>query len=262
MARGPIWGLWPRCRRLAVHLSLFFFILAVAQAAVAEKKESKGAKLFQQHTTKCRRRFLVVVLCNCRKRNDEQQEEKDLAPHLSQWHPGWRNKNDLLAYILDFKTTAQQRAPASQAGIRVVNLRIPAVLGGAMLGRAGFRVGNGKQWMSWVGRDELASIIEFALRTETLCGPVNAVSPNPLRSAEFATVATKALQQKPGGAMPALIARLVFGEMGEEFMLASRRAQPAKLIAAGYQFRYPDLACTLQHEQEVMSGELIPRASV
>ena len=62
--------------------------------------------------------------------------------------------------------------------------------------------------------------------------------------------------------MPALIARLVFGEMGEEFMLASRRAQPAKLIAAGYRFRYPELECALQHEQEVMSGELMPGASV
>jgi uncharacterized protein len=151
---------------------------------------------------------------------------------------------------------------AEAAGIRVVHLRIPQVMGGAMLKMVGFHAGDGQQWMSWVGRDELASIIEFALRTETLCGPVNAVSPNPLRSAEFAATATRALGQKPGGVMPALVARLMFGEMGEEFMLASRRVQPAKLLAAGYRFRYPDLACALQHEQEVMSGELAPRVSV
>jgi uncharacterized protein (TIGR01777 family) len=153
-------------------------------------------------------------------------------------------------------------AAAADADIRVVHLRIPQVMGGAMLKMVGFQAGDGQQWMSWVGRDELACIIEFALRTESLAGPVNAVSPNPLRAAEFATVATQALEQKPGGAIPALIARLVFGEMGEEFMLASRRVQPAKLLAAGYGFRYPDLTCALQHEQEVMSRELAPKVSM
>lgn len=58
--------------------------------------------------------------------------------------------------------------------------------------------------------------------------------------------------------MPAFIARLFLGEMGEEFLLASRRAQPAKLLAAGYQFRFPDLADALQHEQAVMNaGEAV-----
>lgn len=138
---------------------------------------------------------------------------------------------------------------ASEAGIRVVHLRIPTVMGGQMLQFVGFQAGNGQQWMSWVGRDELASIIEFALRTDTLCGPVNAVSPHPLRSSEFAATATQALEQKPGGVMPAFVAHIVFGEMGDEFILASRRVQPAKLLAAGYQFRFPDLADALRHEK-------------
>jgi len=145
---------------------------------------------------------------------------------------------------------------AEGVGIRVVNLRIPQVMGGPMLKMVGFQAGDGEQWMSWVGRDELASIIEFALTTEILSGPVNAVSPNPLRNAEFALTATKALGLKPGGVMPNFIVRLVMGEMGEEFALASRRAQPAKLLAAGYRFRYPELACALQHEQEVVEKDL------
>jgi NAD dependent epimerase/dehydratase family enzyme len=103
--------------------------------------------------------------------------------------------------------------------------------------------------MSWVGRDELASIIEFALITETLSGPVNAVSPNPMRNAEFAKASTRALEQKPGGVMPAFIVRLVMGEMGEELILASRRIQPAKLFATGYTFRFPDLEGALLHEK-------------
>jgi uncharacterized protein (TIGR01777 family) len=139
-------------------------------------------------------------------------------------------------------------APASEAGIRVVNLRIPPVLGGLALRRAGFQAGNGQQWASWVGRDELASIIEFALRTESLTGPVNAVSPNPLRNAEFAATAFKVLGPKSGGSMPDFLVRLLLGEMGEEFVLASRRIQPAKLLAAGYQFRFPELEQALRHE--------------
>ncbi len=140
--------------------------------------------------------------------------------------------------------------PARAAGIRVVNLRIPPVLGGQALKQAGFLAGNGQQWQSWVGLDELASIIEFALRTETLVGPVNAVSPNPLRNTEFAAASARALGHKPGGSMPAFVVRLVMGEMGEEFILSSRRIQPAKLLAAGYQFRFPKLEEALQHEMQ------------
>ena len=150
-------------------------------------------------------------------------------------------------------------AVAEAAGIRVVHLRIPQVIGGAALQYVGFHAGSGQQWMTWIGRDELATIIEFALSCESLFGPVNAVSPKRLRSAEFARVATTALDQKPRGVMPAFIARLVFGEMGEEFMLASRRAQPTKLLAAGYHFRFPDLANALCHEKAYMDADSASR---
>jgi uncharacterized protein (TIGR01777 family) len=149
--------------------------------------------------------------------------------------------------------------PAEAAGIRVVHLRIPQVMGGPALQYVGFQAGDGRQWMSWVGRDELSSIVEFALTTETLSGPVNAVSPNPLRNADFAATATMALGLKQGGVMPNFVVRLVMGEMGGEFLLASRRTQPAKLLAAGYPFRYPELACALQHEKEVANRELTPQ---
>jgi hypothetical protein len=149
-------------------------------------------------------------------------------------------------------------AAAEAAGVRVVHLRIPQVMGGPALQYIGFRAGDGQQWISWIGRDELASIIEFVLTSEKLSGPVNAVSPNPLRNAEFAMTATRALGLKPGGVMPSFIVRLVMGEMGEEFGLASRRAQPAKLLAAGYRFRYPELECALKHEKEVINGDLAP----
>jgi len=153
-------------------------------------------------------------------------------------------------------------APASGAGIRVVHLRIPPVLGGPALQRVGFQAGDGQQWMSWVGRDELASIIEFALVTEALSGPVNAVSPNPLRNAEFAKVASQVIEQKSGGTMPAFVVRLVMGEMGEEFMLSSRRIQPAKLLAARYRFRFPELEQALRHEMESTQVGLVSQSPI
>jgi uncharacterized protein (TIGR01777 family) len=138
--------------------------------------------------------------------------------------------------------------PASEAGIRVVHLRIPPVLGGTALLRVGFQAGNGKQWVSWVGLDELAYIVEFALKTETLTGPVNAVSPHPMQNADFAIAASQALEQKCGGTMPATLVRLIMGEMGEEFLLSSRRIQPSKLLAAGYKFQFPELEQAVRHE--------------
>jgi NAD dependent epimerase/dehydratase family enzyme len=71
-----------------------------------------------------------------------------------------------------------------------------------------------------------------------------------LRNAEFASTSTQVLGQKPGGTMPAFVVRMVMGEMGEEFLLASRRIQPARLLSAGYRFHFPELADALQHEME------------
>jgi uncharacterized protein (TIGR01777 family) len=144
--------------------------------------------------------------------------------------------------------------PASEAGIRVLHLRIPPVLGGHALGQAVLQMGNGQQWTSWIGLHELASIIEFALITETLCGPVNTVSPKPIRNAEFVSICGQVLGTKPRGAMPAFLARLMMGEMADELILASRRMQPAKLIAAGYCFRFPDLADALRYEKDCLAG--------
>lgn len=139
--------------------------------------------------------------------------------------------------------------PAVQAGIRVVALRLPMVIGGMRLLQIGFQAGEGRQWMSWIGLEEVAAIVEFALGAQELSGPVNAASPNPLRNGEFAVTASQALEQKCGGVMPVFIVRLVMGEFGEEMFLASRRVHPARLLAAGYRFRFPDLASAVRHEK-------------
>jgi uncharacterized protein (TIGR01777 family) len=139
-------------------------------------------------------------------------------------------------------------APASAAGIRVVNLRIPPVLAGANIASAANRVGNGRQWMSWVGRDELTSIVEHVLITDALEGPVNPVSPNPMRNADFAATISRVLGRKPGLVLPGFLLHLLLSEVADEFILASRRMEPRKLLATGYQFRFPDLESAIRHE--------------
>ncbi|MCX6030972.1 MAG: TIGR01777 family oxidoreductase [Chloroflexi bacterium] len=139
-------------------------------------------------------------------------------------------------------------APASVAGIRVVHLRIPPVLAKAGIQRGTNRIGSGRQWMSWVARDELAGIVEHVLVTDTLVGPVNPVSPNPVRNADFAAIVARVLGRKPGPTMPAFLMHLLLGEMADEFLLASRRMEPRKLLATGYQFRFSELEAALRHE--------------
>jgi uncharacterized protein len=139
--------------------------------------------------------------------------------------------------------------PASAAGIRVVSLRIPMVLGGAALRQNLGRLGDGRQWSSWVARDELASIIQHILVTDSVSGPVNPVSPNPVRNADMAVALSHAMERKPGPALPAFVLRLLMGEMAEALILASRRILPAKLLASGYQFRFPDLEGAARHER-------------
>lgn len=143
--------------------------------------------------------------------------------------------------------------PASTAGIRVVNLRIPAVLGGPNLKRNMGRLGSGRQWSSWVSRDELACIMEHVLLTGTLVGPLNPVSPNPVHNAEFSATASRVLGARPGLPIPAFVLRLMMGEMADALLLASRRIEPRKLLASGYRFRYPRLEDALRHELEALT---------
>jgi uncharacterized protein (TIGR01777 family) len=139
-------------------------------------------------------------------------------------------------------------APASAAGIRVVSLRIPAVLSGAALRRNMGVAGNGRQWSSWVSRDELASIVDHVLVTDALAGPVNPVSPNPVRNAEYVAALSRVLGAKPGLSIPVFLLRLMLGEMVDALILASRRIEPSRLLTTGYQFRFPDLEAALRHE--------------
>lgn len=140
---------------------------------------------------------------------------------------------------------------ASQAGIRVVHLRIGVVLsgeGGALqkmltpfkLGLGG-KVGGGDQYMSWITLEDLIGVIRRALEDEGLRGPVNAVAPGAVTNAEFTKALGHALGRPTVFAVPAFAARLAFGETADELLLASTRVEPARLKEAGYQFKHPEI---------------------
>ncbi len=142
-------------------------------------------------------------------------------------------------------------APAREAGVRVVNLRIGVVLarnGGALksmlppfrLGLGG-RIASGQQYWSWIAIDDVVGIIVFVLQNDNLRGPVNAVSPEPARNGEFVRALGEALHRPTIFPLPAFAVRTLMGEMGEAALLGSARVEPVRLKAAGYQFQHPHL---------------------
>jgi uncharacterized protein (TIGR01777 family) len=148
-------------------------------------------------------------------------------------------------------------APAWDAGIRVVNLRIGIVLtpaAGALakmlppfrLGLGG-RLGSGKQWMSWISLDDTIGAIHHAIVSPALQGPVNAVAPEPVTNAEFTRTLARVLHRPALMPVPAAGLRLALGEMADTLLLASCRVVPAKLQASGYHFRHPTLESALRH---------------
>jgi uncharacterized protein (TIGR01777 family) len=162
---------------------------------------------------------------------------------------------DFLAQLLH--EGEQATAPASEAGIRVVHLRLPTVLGGATLGSMFMnlrRLGSGRQWFSWVARDEVASIVHHALVTDALDGPVNATSPNPVRNAEFFATLGRVLGRQPFVPMPAFLLQLILGQMADALILASRRIEPRRLLASGYEFRFPELEVALRRELDMIGA--------
>jgi len=146
---------------------------------------------------------------------------------------------------------------AEKAGIRVVNLRIGVVLskvGGALvqmltpfrLGLGG-KIGDGKQYMSWLTLDELIGIIQFALQTDPLSGPVNAVAPNPVTNSELTELLGRMVHRPTILSVPSFAVKLLFGEMGIDLLLGGARVNPKGLLDTGYNFKHPDLDQALKH---------------
>ena len=147
--------------------------------------------------------------------------------------------------------------PASQAGIRVIHLRSGIILsaqGGALVKMlppfrmgVGGKIGSGDHYWSWIAIDDVVGVIDHAIRTDSLQGPINNASPNPVTNEAFAKTLGRILKRPAVFPLPAFAARAAFGEMADELLLCSFRMEPAKLIASGYVFQFPELDGALLH---------------
>lgn len=146
---------------------------------------------------------------------------------------------------------------AEAHGVRVVRLRIGIVLarsGGALPRmllpfRSGFggRLGSGRQWFPWIHIRDVVALIERILDDEKFSGAVNATAPHPVRNEEFTRILGRLLHRPAFWAVPGTVLRLALGELADE-LLGSRRVVPARALAGGFAFEYPDLEEALKNE--------------
>ncbi|HYC78499.1 MAG TPA: TIGR01777 family oxidoreductase [Planctomycetota bacterium] len=154
-----------------------------------------------------------------------------------------------VGFLADVCREWEQAALEAEAlGVRVTTLRTGVVLGrfgGALaqmlpifrLGLGG-RIGSGRQWMSWIHRDDLAGLIVFALERDAVRGPLNGTAPHPVRNAEFTKALGKVLKRPTALPVPPLGLRAAFGESAS-ILVEGQRVVPRRALEAGYVFQYP-----------------------
>jgi uncharacterized protein (TIGR01777 family) len=146
---------------------------------------------------------------------------------------------------------------AAHAGIRTVQMRTGVVLSphGGALGKmrtpfkigVGGKIGDGRQWMSWIDVQDMVGAIHHILNSDLLHGPVNLVAPKPVTNAEFTKTLASVLSRPAILPMPAFAVKLLFGEMGETVLLGSQRVEPTQLVMSGYPFRFSSLRASLEN---------------
>jgi len=144
---------------------------------------------------------------------------------------------------------------AEPLGVRTVLLRFGVVLeqGGGALSKilppfqffAGGPLGSGKQWFSWIHREDIVGAIFFALGNPSLNGAVNVTAPEAATMGKFCKTLGKVMGRPSWAPVPAFALRLLLGEMAD-MLLEGQRVVPEKLLKAGYIFRYPELEPALR----------------
>jgi uncharacterized protein (TIGR01777 family) len=166
-----------------------------------------------------------------------------------------RGEGFLADVVADWEDAA---GPAAAAGVRAVQVRTGIVQtprGGMLrllspLFEAGLggRLGSGKQWLAWIGLDDLLDVYLRAVLDDGLSGPVNAVAPEPMRNEDYTRTLASVLHRPALLPVPGLGPRLLLGAEGaKEIAQASQYVRPQRLIEAGHQFRQPELEGALRH---------------
>jgi uncharacterized protein len=148
-------------------------------------------------------------------------------------------------------------APAKSAGTRVVLARTGLVLassGGALRRLRplfsvglGARLGNGRQYMSWISLEDEVRALQFAILESRLSGPVNLTGPAPVTNAEFTAALGRAVNRPTPLMMPGFAVRAALGEFAEESLLRGQRVIPAVLERAGFEFHHNTVGEALRY---------------
>jgi uncharacterized protein len=152
----------------------------------------------------------------------------------------------------------QALQPAIDYGLNVASMRFGVVIGygEGLLKKltpsfyigCGSVIGDGTQMISWVHIDDVVGAILFLLNKPSFKGAFNLTSPHPVSQAEFARVLATTMHRPLLLKTPAVVIRMLFGEMGDCLLLKGQRVVPNRLIRLGYEFRYPNLVDALRHE--------------
>ncbi|MGN6225084.1 TIGR01777 family oxidoreductase [Pseudoxanthomonas sp.] len=152
----------------------------------------------------------------------------------------------------DWEHAAMQ---AEDLGLRVCRLRTGIVLGadGGALGKMlppfrwglGGPMGDGRQWMSWIHREDLIALIQWLLEQDGAGGAYNGTAPEPVRNRDFARTLGRVLHRPALLPAPAPLLRLAFGE-GARLLLTGQRVLPMHALVEGFRFRFPDLEDALR----------------
>ncbi|MCW2925705.1 MAG: hypothetical protein JWM98_3109 [Thermoleophilia bacterium] len=149
--------------------------------------------------------------------------------------------------------------PAREAGIRTVHVRMGVVQargGGALKAQltpfrlgAGGRVGSGRQWLPWIGLEEVARVWLHVLDSDGMVGAVNAVGPTPCRNSEYAKSLGRVLHRPSVLPAPVPLMKLALGrELIDEMLLTSQKVAPARLEGSGYEFLDRTIEACLRRE--------------
>ncbi|TDD79901.1 TIGR01777 family oxidoreductase [Actinomadura rubrisoli] len=158
----------------------------------------------------------------------------------------------LAELVRDWEAAA---TPAREVGVRVVHPRTGVVLGrgGGLLGRTlplfrlglGGRLGDGRQWTSWISLDDQVAALRFLIEGE-LAGPVNLTAPNPVTNEEYTRALGKVLRRPTPLTVPRFALRAALRGFADEGPLVSQRVLPRRLEEAGFRFAHPEVGAALK----------------
>jgi uncharacterized protein (TIGR01777 family) len=107
-------------------------------------------------------------------------------------------------------------------------------------------MGSGKQYMSWIHRDDLVQLINHIIETDSLSGPVNATAPEPVNNKTFSKSLGKALNRPAFMPLPGFVLKILMGDMGKELLLCGQHVIPEKAVTSGFKFKHPELSEALK----------------